>query len=800
MFNVDGCLTNAPGTQSDVSNNEVKDMSDRESKTKRSFKKFMKNCNRCHIDLVIFLDSLLRIRINDNNNKKYYKDRKKYEKERDDIQMADIPFGQKVSDDGMGCCSYNINNNDIDDFERMLNRESSEIYNNTINEGERNSEPSVNINESSSYNNILESEKAKIWNSIPVSNIKDRDKYTRNEAFAEIISVNSYKTTNDNSKQSNSIIETKTDGNSQNENTISTHDSEYVSAPDNSVSNGNFRISVITDNVKSNKKNNIINNRLSEPIISNNNLYNTSINGDNNETNDENRVINIENDEIDSLINRSVDNEKNLSFISSKRDSGINSFSKRVSGLLSLSFNKHNSLISESINEEISEPIMKTKQRETMDDEESERLLSERINEEMETEDIQDIQNADSNEYIDTEPITIERKSDFINRSSSVSGSINTYNSNFDSILNMYTNNYYDAKTELDDKYIFTTKNSNNNNNNNNINNGVSKVKSSFINPNTLTYINGIKNKILKHNSDATKDIPSIQSSLEENENTNNIIDNKKEDNTESIHSHNPFLNGNIRNIYDNRNSIQSEQITNNYNSSLKSSFYSCKETSNDQSDNTNSYTTDSNIINIFEDNDDPFVYISNNRQMNVTVCPADTNQSNSTSCENSIDNMLNDMLNNKSVSVQRSNALISNKNNPFELNNKLIIPRKSSKRIANRQRDLLYKRNGMNVPNTMSINEKMKEIPNRASSLNYLKNGSINENSKLFTRKCMSYWNYETLMEDELNVYVGDIVYIIRVFDDGKFFSFIYFILYNWKKKLYKNIINYYLLLFNIY
>ncbi|OUM68719.1 hypothetical protein PIROE2DRAFT_57929 [Piromyces sp. E2] len=764
MFNVDGCQTNTPGKQSNISNNNVVDTNNinHDSNTKRLFKKIMNNCKKCHIEFIIFLDSLLKIRISEKNTR-YYEDlqqRKRKAKEKDDIQMTEIPI---TSNNDIGCCSYNINNNDINNFEKMLNQKSSKTCNNAINEKENNSEIESS---SSSSNGISESAKAKLWNSIPVSNIKDRDKYTKNEAFDEIISVSSYKTTNDNS---NISIDSKIKNNNknssydQNESTESTLDSHNKSSPENTSSNGNFRISAITDNILNDKKGTTSNNKLSEPIISNNNLYNSSTTiYDDNEINDENVSINVENDEINSLINKNIENEKNLSWISGIRDSGINGFSKRVSGFLSLSFSKHNSIISESINEKISELTVKSKQKEIANKEENEVLLSEKING-LKTE---NIQNDDSNDKINTEPITIEKNAEFVDHKNSVSGSINTYSSNFDSILNMYsTNNFNENNTELDEKYVFTTKNSNTENNNNN---KLSESENSFINPKTLTYIDGIKNKILKHNSNATKNVPSNHSSLKKIEDIKG--NDKNDDNIESIHSHNPFLNGNIRNIFDNRNSIQSEQINNNYNSSISSSFYSCRETENNQNDNTQSYTTDSNIINVFE-NDDLFVYISNNKQMNVTVCPADVISSNSSSYNNSIDHMLNDMLNNQTTSIQRSSA-ITDKYNPFESNNNLIIPRKSSKRIANRQRDLLYSRNGMKVPSALNINEKMKEIPTRSSSVNYMNNmnnGSVNENSKLLNRKYMSYWNYETLTEDELTVYVGDIVYVIRVFNDVK-------------------------------
>ncbi|ORX53451.1 hypothetical protein BCR36DRAFT_411224 [Piromyces finnis] len=750
MFNVDECVINTSEIQPNLPNNNKNNNHKKVSKILNIYNAFISNCKDCHVNFVIFIDSLLRIKIDDKMNKKSNKVQKKKKnkkqtKSENNIETSEIPFGQIISDDEIECC-YNSSNINIAEFENTLNGDTLEKYSNKSNKSANGPEILNNVNMFPSSKNISENEKANLWNSIPVSNIKDRDKYTKSEYFIDIINDN----TTINSETSNDT-ETKLDNNdnkypsiSQEKNYNNIFNSDDIKVPENTASNGNFRISAITDG---NKNSNNTNSTTS--ATSYNNEYDR-----NNKINDENRIINVEKDEVDSLIIKDSDDEKKLSWTSSKRDSGINSFSKKVSEFLSLNFSKHSSLVMESLNEKIFESNSKTKQKDSSGNEEdSERLLSENFNE-LKTEDTQ------NNSETITESIIFADKPKFIDHSSSISSSINKWTGKLDSILNMYYTNYYENKNnmELDEKYVFTIENSNNDKESNS-NNKLSSNKKSFIYPSTLTYFNEIKNKILRHNSEASNNIQSEQIIKEEVESIkNNTIKNNK--NSDSIHSYNPFLNEKIKNAYDFRNSIQSEQINNSNNnndSSISCSLYSNNEIENSINSTSNDdiqiYTTDTNIINIFEDKDDPFVYLSKNNQINVTVSPVDVKSSSSTSNDNSIDNMLNDMLKNKSNSVL-------NINNEFEFNSELIIPRKSSKRIANRQRDLLYR--------NMNINEKKKEIPVRSSSIDYMKNGSVNENSKLLTRKYMSYWNYETLKEDELTVYIGDIIYIIRVFDDG--------------------------------
>ena len=782
MFNVDGPIMTIPNNNNNNNNNNINNDNDNNNdnnnngdnnnndkintydklnkniksdieKRKNVFKNLInKSQVTNHTNFINHIDSLLKKK----NNRKF-----KLNKEENDtvIQMTEISF------DG----DYDYTNKDKGRYNYKLTP-------NMTTENNINTESQINKNDLNKHtiNQLLESEKAKIWNSIPVSNSKDTDKY-----IIENIDFNSINT------QNSSINNTIKPYDLDNQKTLvnicnpdnNTCNLDNINASNSSkVNNNNFRISCITDVRKHSKY------RLSEPVINNKNInfkHNSLLSCNvicNDNFDEENNISGTEINECDNLVNKNSDEEKGLSWTSCKnnQNSFIDDLSKRVSGLLSLSPNKNNSTITEPLNENVTESSYKSiKKNENNYEEDSERLLlsEEDINSEIETE---RIQNSDviSINILDTslEPqITSspENRSISIEHSSSMSGSIRTWGSKVDSILNMYSNNFYNNNLELDDKYIFTLSNSDNDNNNTSLKDE-SKKKISFINANTLSYLNEIKNKLLKHEGESNKKLLLVQRSL--NENNENENNHNELINISVLPKKESFEYGNSNS---NNNDNDSSNKTEFYDST--SSYYSCKDTDKSQRDKNQIYSYDnSNILTILEDNLNLFNYSSN-------VYPSRTSSTDSFrnySIDSNIDRILNDMLSH-SVSINnRENDLISiNDALIYDPYNRLIIPRKSSKRMSSRHKNINYNSiKKVAINNQRNSKEQMKKIPIRSSSINCLEIKLENEEeNELMNQKYISYWDYKPLMDDELSVSVGDIIFIIKLFDDGKIHLYLY-------------------------
>ena len=690
-----------------------------------------------------------------------------------------------------------------------------------------------------SLNNLPKEDSPKIWSFSPSSDSNNnKEKYLNGIDYTNIHSINT------NGKKLDESSKTLFNNNREPKKTNNNFDTisqNYDISHSNSISSGNFRISGITDNCIPKlddgiKKNNVY--RLSEPIINynksmnhnsllsfnenyQNNIYDESdenISIDHDESNeyisinhDESNENNtVSHDERNDLVNKNINNEPNeSSFMSnSTKDTGISNLGKRISGFLSLSFNKHSSYITESISDSFfdSKNIIYEEDRERLLSEQGSEIDSELIIRQNST--MMSYKNPMTelmNKEIISEPL--------IEHSNSTSESINTWNSKIDSILNMYfSNNTYNG-TELDEKYIFTTNNSNNNNNNNNNTNS----NQDKVNYNKISFISEFKNKLLNHNSMDSNKFSLIRKKLEKNNEPLNKTNNEVDKNNEKIvfNKNNPFINdikknnnynsnNNNENSNDNDNGIDinnendnydkvNEENENNDNSTNTdlantSSYYSCKESLNRDSllNQSNEFLKNENdIANNFEDSNNildnnnnnnynqQFIFSSNNcNQINVTVMHVNLNNKNQQYKDESSEpdiNLQNNILENEET------IILSKRKSD---NNQLIIPRKSSKRISNRQSNSNYI-SEINI--NRNINDKIKKIPIRTSSINYIQRGFVNENSKEFlnsnSSKYISYWNYESLMSDELDLFVGDIIDAIKVFDDGKKIKYIYII-----------------------